>query len=93
MTKPAKYITYSIVAVGAICFLANLVFFYWLVGNRPTTPDLTAGYTEVINNHGSVHYVTAVEDRILNLLEIPAIVAVAVIVVVGWKSKRKQSAG
>ena len=90
MTKPATFISYSVIAIGIVCLLAQLAFTYWLIGNRPTTPDTTAGYTQPINNHGSIHYVTANEERALNLLEFPAIVAVVAIVVVGWNRRREE---
>ena len=90
MTKPAKFISYSVIVIGIVCLPAQLAFTYWLIGNRPTTPDATAGYTQQISNHGSIRYVTANEKRFLNLLEIPAIVAVAAIVVVGWNRRREK---
>lgn len=91
MNRHMKYTAYSLIAVGLASFVAHTVYFGWLAGNRPGRPEPEAGYTQLINNHGSCHYITEKEETILIALEIPAVAGVLAIVVLGWNARTRNN--
>jgi hypothetical protein len=81
MSSPKKFwnalsrvLGYSALAV----WLGHFYFWYSYFDSSPRQPDYTNGHVIPLNNHGSVHYLTASQDQNITCMELAAFLLFAV---------------
>jgi len=60
-----KKLLIGLVIISSSAFILHFIFFYYLMGKSPQAPNIATGQIYPLNNHGSIFYVT----RIQNLIE------------------------
>ena len=89
MALISKNITNVVWAIAVVFFVSSVAAFYWFILYRPLVPQPEVGYTKPINDHGSIHYVTINEDRLLDALDTLAAISILLAIFLSWKLKKQ----
>jgi hypothetical protein len=70
----SRVLGYSALAV----WLGHFYFWFSYFDSSPRQPDYASGHVIPLNNHGSVHYLTASQDQNITRMELAAFLLFAV---------------
>jgi hypothetical protein len=88
VTKTLKVLIAVSGAIGLVCTLASLIMGLSF-GHAPTSPEPSTGYIVPFASHGGIFYITALQDRLHNILMVSGMTGVFVACVCSLRSKRK----